>query len=208
MKYRNSSQTVLRLVLLGTAITMLHSAPLRAQSGFASRIGAPSVPAGLQVPAGNQVFLKAAATGTQNYLCLPSGWTFIGPQATLFVTLPWLNGPIQQQIATHFLTPNALEGGTARPAWQSSIDTSMVMAKPVASSTDPNYVDPAAVPWLLLQAAGAHAGPSGGSAFAQTTYLQRINTSGGVMPVGACTVGERAFVPYTADYVFYRKAGA
>jgi hypothetical protein len=167
----------------------------------------PPVPANIQVPDGHRPFLTAAAVGTQNYICMPTGWSFLGPQATLFITLQWPGGPIQQQVGTHYLSPNPDETATNRPLWQSSLDSSIVWAKQAASSTDPEYVKPDAIPWLLLQAAGHQNGPSGGSSMSQTTYLQRINTTGGLMPGTACSVGERAFVPYTADYVFYRKAG-
>jgi hypothetical protein len=197
------------LMLMVSAIgSSLCPAPLFAQAGLAQRISLPSVPPSLEVPPGNQVFLKAFAGGTQNYICMPSGWTFTGPQATLFVTFPWVNGPIWQQIATHFLSPNVAEEGTLRPVWQSSLDTSLTMAKSIASSSDPAYVAASAIPWLLLQAVGSQAGPTGGSAFSQTTFIQRVNTSGGMMPEGWCSVGERAFVPYTADYVFYRTSGS
>lgn len=180
---------------------------LTAQHGQAQSIAAPSVPSNLKVPAGNLPFLKAAASGTQNYLCLPSGWTFIGPQATLFVTIPWIGGSIRQQVATHFLTPNPFEEAVNRPLWQSSLDTSIVWGKQVDFSEDPTYVQPNAIPWLLLQAAGSRNGPSGGSMLSVTTFIQRVNTSGGIKPTSACSVGEREFVPYTADYVFFRKAG-
>ena len=118
------------------------------------------------------------------------------------MTLPWIGGSIRQQVATHFLTPNPDEVDTNRPLWQSSIDSSIVWAKQV----DFSDVDPAAIPWLVLQAAGDQKGPSGGSILSQTTFIQRVNTTGGLKPSTACTVGERQFVPYTADYVFYRKA--
>ena len=40
-----------------------------------------------------------------------------------------------------------------------------------------------------------------------TTFIQRLNTSGGVMPSSGCAlptdVGKKAFMPYTADYFFY-----
>ncbi|HYP07855.1 MAG TPA: DUF3455 domain-containing protein, partial [Bryobacteraceae bacterium] len=129
------------------------------------------------------------------------------PQATLFVNVPWFTGTIRQQVATHFLTPNPFEDATNRPLWQSSIDSSIVWAKQVEFSEDPNYVQPNAIPWLLLESAGGKSGPTGGSVLSQTTFIQRINTTGGVKPTTACTVGQREFVPYTADYVFYRKAG-
>jgi hypothetical protein len=41
----------------------------------------------------------------------------------------------------------------------------------------------------------------------RTTFIQRVNTAGGVAPVTGCRaakdVGKRALVPYTTDYVFY-----
>lgn len=174
--------------------------------GQAQTLAIPAVPANLQVQPGNVPFVKVSATGTQNYICLPAGWTFIGPQATLFVSVPWITGPIRQQVGTHYLTPNPFEEATNRPLWQSSIDSSVVWGKQVDFSDDPNYVQPNAIPWLLLQAAGHQRGTSGGTTFSQTTFIQRINTTGGLKPSTACTVGAREFVPYTADYVFYRSA--
>jgi hypothetical protein len=198
----NMIQSVLRLIVLGAAITTV-----TAQTGQAQIITEPSVPSNLKPPAGNQAFLKAAAVGTQNYICLPSGWTQVGPQATLFVTLQWFNGTIRQQVATHFLTPNPAEVATNRPLWQSSSDSTIVWGKQIDFSEDPNYVQPNAIPWLLLQAAGNQNGPSGGSMLSQATFIQRVNTSGGMKPTTPCSVGAREFVPYAADYVFYRKVG-
>src|SRR5262249_37502037 len=151
----------------------------------------PPVPPEIQVPAGNTAYLKGHAIGTQNYICLdsPSGfsWKFIGPQATLFVTLQFGSGQLVQQLTTHFLSPNPLENGVARATWQSSVDTSAVWAKAMASSTDPQYVAPGAIPWLLLQVVGTRLGPSGGSLLAQTTYIQRLSTTGGVAPTTGCS---------------------
>jgi hypothetical protein len=169
----------------------------------------PSVPAEIQVPAGNTVYLKAYAEGTQNYVCLPSGsglaWKFQGPQATLFLKLRWFNSEVRQQIMTHFLSPNPMEGGTARATWQSSIDTSLVWAVKVGESSDSSFVAPGAIPWFLLDAVGTQHGPTGGAMLTPTTYIQRVNTTGGIMPPNGCSVvGSIAFVPYTAEYVFYR----
>ena len=104
------------------------------------------MPDPLEVPAGNQVFLKGHAVGTQNYICLPAdssvAWTFFGPQATLF-------NDKDRQIITHFLSPNPDERGTARATWQHSRDTGTVWAMAIASS-DPNVVETGAIPWLLL----------------------------------------------------------
>ncbi|MBO0723469.1 MAG: DUF3455 domain-containing protein, partial [Blastocatellia bacterium] len=163
------------------------------------------VPAGLEVPAGNRPFLSGHATGTQNYICLPSGsgfaWTFFGPQATL------LNDN-NQQIITHFLSSNPNEGGTARATWQHSGDTSKVWAKAIASSSDQGFVEPGAIPWLLLKVVGAQPGPTGGHMLTETTYIQRVHTSGGIAPTTGCgqasDVGKNALAPYTSNYIFYK----
>lgn len=174
-------------------------------------VTAPPVPTDIQVPAGNTAFLKGHATGTQNYVCLPSTsglvWKFQAPQATLFLTFRWMNGDLRQQITTHFLSPNPSEAGTPRATWQSSLDTSTVWAKKIGESSDPKFVAPGAIPWFLLQTAGTQPGPTGGSLLAQTTYIQRVNTTGGSMPTAGCTeAGAIQFVPYTAEYIFYRAA--
>jgi hypothetical protein len=173
----------------------------------------PPMPANIKVPAGHVAYLKASAEGTQNYVCLPGGstlaWKFQGPQATLFVTFKWINGDLRQQVTTHFLSPNPVEPGMpARATWQSSIDTSSVWAKKIAESSDPNFVAPGAIPWLLLEAVGTRKGPMGGALLANTTYIQRVKTSGGGPPEGACSeAGSINFAPYTTDYIFYRASG-
>jgi hypothetical protein len=172
----------------------------------------PPVPFNLQVPTGNDLFLKGEAQGTQNYICLPSAtgfsWTFFSPQATLFLTFRFGNNVLRQQIITHFLSPNPVENGTGRATWQSSLDTSAVWAKVGQASTDPNFVAPGAIPWLLLPAVGTQAGPMGGDILAHTTFVQRLNTAGGVAPSTGCSqpsnIGATALVPYTADYFFYK----
>ena len=173
-------------------------------------ITAPNVPANLRVPSGHTAFLKGTAVGTQNYICLPSGsglaWKFLAPQATVFLTFRWFGGEASQQILTHFLSPNPQEAGTpARATWQSSVDTSAVWGKKIAESSDPAYVAADAIPWFLLQAVGTQRGPMGGTILARTTYIQRVNTSGGITPDGGCTeAGVMQFVPYRAEYIFYQ----
>lgn len=173
----------------------------------------PAVPGNLQVPTGHVPFLEAAATGTQNYICLPSptglAWKFQAPQATLFVKFRILGHEIQQQVATHYLSPSTTEAGTpARATWQSSLDSSTVWAKKIQESSDPAYVAPGAIPWFLLEVTGTHAGPMGGALLSSASYLQRVRTTGGVAPTGACEEeGALAFVPYTADYIFFRPTG-
>jgi hypothetical protein len=58
----------------------------------------------------------------------------------------------------------------------------------------------------LLEVVGGQRGPTGGSILSQARYLQRVNTTGGAKPTKACDVGAVEFVPYTADYIFFRSA--
>jgi hypothetical protein len=174
------------------------------QPGQAGPPAPPPLPENLTVPAGNKAFLVGYAVGTQNYVCLPSGsslaWAPYGPQATLF-------DEHGKQITTHFLSPNPDEGGTARPTWQHSRDTSAVWAMPIASSLDPDYVAPGAIAWLLLEVMGREDAPGRGDKLSDATFIHRVNTAGGVAPTGACEVpGQKAFVPYTTAYIFYKAA--
>lgn len=196
------TQTMRRLALaMAFTIALL---PLIAAANIVPPPVPPSVPPNLQVPAGHQAFLEGHAIGTQNYICLPSAagvaWTLFGPQATLFHHRP-------RQLITHFLSPNPDESDTPRATWQHSLDTSSIWAMAIASSSDPTFVASGAIPWLLLQVVGAQPGPTGGDRLTETTFIQRVHTSGGVAPSTGCVeltdVGQRAFVPYTADYVFY-----
>ena len=48
-----------------------------------------------------------------------------------------------------------------------------------------------------------------GDRLARTTYIQRINTVGGLAPAGTCdpAVAKDTPVPYEADYVFWKATG-
>lgn len=166
-----------------------------------------SVPIPIAVEAGNEPFARYSAIGAQQYVCLPKGqgfaWTLFAPQATLF-------DDKGNPALAHFLSGNPHENHAPEPTWQNSRDGSAVWGNPVASSLDPHFVALDAIPWLLLRVAGAQPGPHGGDLLKQATYIQRINTAGGVPPGLGCKtsdeVGTKALVPYTADYVFYRLA--
>jgi hypothetical protein len=168
---------------------------------LAQPLEAPEVPPTLEVPEGNRPFLIAHATGTQNQVCLPRangvglGWTFYGPIATLY-------NDQDEQILTHYLSPNPDQAGAARATWQHSRDSSTIWA---ATHVDPVVVDPTAIPWLLLKVVGSEPGLDGGRKMMKTTFIQRINTVGGVAPATDCApLGAKLFVPYETDYVFYR----
>jgi hypothetical protein len=181
------------------ATACMVSGPLRA-----AQVTPPPVPPALQPPVGNEAFVKGHAIGTQIYICLSFGidvaWALIGPQATLFTDH-------DKQIMTHFRSPNPLEDFTPRLTWQDSGDTSAVWTVPMAIGPSP----PGAISWQLLSVVGAQNGPTGGDdKLAETTFIQRVNTLGGVAPSTGCAgpsdVGRGEFVPYEADYFFYKAA--
>jgi hypothetical protein len=179
-------------------------------SAYAARVTPPRVPANLIVPAGNEAFLVGHATGTQNYVCLPQGSAF---GFVLFTPVATLLNDSDNQVTTHFFSLNPDEPGTVRATWLHSVDTSAVwcQAKTGNNSTDPSFVAPNSIAWLLLTVVGSHQGPTGGHALSDATYIQRVNTSGGLAPATGCTsaadVGRAAYVPYTADYYFFKPLG-
>lgn len=199
------AQAVMALTLTAALPNIAQAQAQDSVESFGRVTPPPAVPAGLDVPAGNRIFLVGHARGTQNYVCLPSGatfaWSLFTPQATLF-------NEDDDQIITHFFSPNPDEAGTVRAAWQHSRDTSAVWARAAASSSDPAFVAPGAVAWLLLEIVGSEPGPDGGQKLTRSTFIQRINTGGGLAPATGCAVagdvGRRAFVPYVADYLFYK----
>ena len=179
----------------------------------------PAVPFQLEVPTGNTLFLKGEAKGTQNYVCLPSSTSKTGfafklftPQATLFLPISFTGNEFTHQIITHFFSPNPdpSDNGAIRATWQSSLDTSEVWAAAVPDGvyTKSDFVKDGAVAWVLLEKKGTQRGPTGGENLSQTTFVQRLNTSGGLAPATGCSlsehVGTTAFMPYTADYFFYK----
>src|SRR4029077_10848043 len=118
------------------------------------------------------------------------------PEATLF------NDELKQ-VTTHFFSVNPPEQGSViLPTWESSKDSSIVWARAInvaTSLTDPKFVRADAIAWVKLQQAGVQAGPTGGKRLTKTTFIQRVNTVGGVAPADACKqvtdIGKRAFVP-------------
>jgi hypothetical protein len=188
--------------LLATAAFAVAPPPVRADG-----VTPPRVPPGLEVD-GAVPFLEGHAVGTQNYVCQPSGpgfaWSLFTPEATLF----W-DG--DEQLTTHFFSPNPDEAEAIRAAWQHSRDSSTVWASLFKSSSDAAFVAADAIPWLKLKVVGRRAGPGGGDKLTRATFVQRVNTAGGVAPATGCAaasdVGARAFVPYTADYYFYAPSG-
>ncbi|HEX6341888.1 DUF3455 domain-containing protein [Umezawaea sp.] len=85
------------------------------------------------------------------------------------------------------------------PVRVSTVDGSAVEA----AAVDGAEVDrPGAIPELLLKAKAVR----GDGLLGGATYVQRLNTEGGVAPAGTCEPDAQVSVPYTALCTFYESA--
>jgi hypothetical protein len=134
------------------------------------------VPDAVKVPAGNRPLVTYAAEGVQIYGCTAGAWTLVQPAAVL----------------SRHGHPVALH--SKGPVWTSTVDGSTVGAAAAASSPRTG-----AIPELLLKANLN----TGDGVFGKVTYVQRLNTRGGVAPAGTCTAGTQTAVRYWADYAFW-----
>jgi hypothetical protein len=158
----------------------------------ASWLARPAVDPSIAIPAdaGGVVIVHASASGTQNYACAPGtdggfAWKLVAPDAVL--------SDCHAAIGHHF----ASEAGATSPEWLLD-DGSYAIGRRVAAFVPDGGAG--SIPWLLLQVAGQ----SDAGVLSQATYVQRLNTGGGVAPTAVCgTDSGTAMVSYTADYYFY-----
>ncbi|MEU4246635.1 DUF3455 domain-containing protein [Amycolatopsis sp. NPDC026612] len=134
------------------------------------------VPDTIKVPAGNRPLATYAGEGVQIYGCTNGAWALIQPAAVL--------SKHGKPVALH----------SKGPVWTSIVDGSTVGAAAAASAPREN-----AIPELLLKANLN----TGDGLFGKVTYIQRLNTRGGVAPAGACAAGAQTAVKYAADYAFW-----
>ncbi len=175
-----------RLLLAGI-VAALAAVSLVAQVALAGP-PSPTVDPKIRVGEGNKVFLVGHATGVQIYTCNGTVWSSAVPRASLY-------GDNGKLIVSHF----------AGPTWQAK-DGSKVLGTVVDKVT----VDRTAIPWVLLSATTTPG--ADGDRLVDTTFVQRINTAGGLTPpaaeCNAATAGNVVEVPYTADYFFWKHTGA
>lgn len=160
------------------ALALVAAANLTAMAGNDNR--APEVPNEIFVdPSANKVQMHGFGVGFQIYTWNGSTWTGPVPAATLFDS----EGNI---VAEHF----------AGPSWESNSGSLVV-----GTVTGKIVMDSTAIPWVRLVPVLTQ----GPGVFADVTFIQRVNTVGGIAPATAGSViGQTASVPYTADYFFYR----
>ncbi|MER6089970.1 DUF3455 domain-containing protein [Streptomyces bluensis] len=177
-----------RLVLTTTALAAVTSGALlsatvgQAAASQPARTGV-DAPAALKVPDGNRLTGVLSAEGVQTYTCTDGAWKLLEPAATLWAK----NDPSRRTVALH----------SRGPVWVSTVDGSAVNASAVATSPKTGTI-----PELLLQSTATR----GAGVFADVSYIQRLNTRGGVAPTTACTDADtdQISVPYSATYAFYK----
>lgn len=146
-----------------------------------------SLPEAVRVPAGEKMRMTANGVGEITYECREKKdgasqyeWAFVGPVATLF-------SADRKAVGKYY----------AGPTWEAA-DGSKVTGRQVAVAPGGS----GSLPLQLVKAEPA----SGAGAMMGTTYIQRVNTKGGVAPAMGCDAaskGKRQIVAYEADYVFY-----
>lgn len=135
----------------------------------------------IKVDEGNKESFHAYATGVQIYRWNGSSWSFVGPSAMLYA-----DAQGQGVVGMHF----------SGPRWMSASGSVVKAAKVSECTPDAN-----AIAWLKLRGVES----TGPGIFEGTTFIQRVNTTGGMIPTEpGTTLNEERHVPYTAEYIFFR----
>jgi hypothetical protein len=144
-----------------------------------------AIPAQIRTPTGSTLILLTHAQGDQIYQCaLKEGnyaWKIDAPDAKLLDA----DG---QVVGNHY----------TGPVWEykegSRVEGRIISRLEVNPETS--------ISWLLVKVV-THKGKG---LFSSVSYINRINTHGGLPPLSGCDgnhLGIEKRIPYTADYVFY-----
>jgi hypothetical protein len=172
-----------KLTIVAAAITLsaCASAPMM------MKVDNATLPEPVRVPAGQKLMMSTTGVGEITYECREKKemagaheWAFVAPVATLY------SGD-RKAVGKYY----------AGPTWEAN-DGSKVTGKQLAVSP----AAPGNIPLQLVKTEPA----MGSGAMTGVSYIQRLNTKGGVAPAMACDAaskGKRQQVAYEADYVFY-----
>ena len=178
----NTRLALLAPVLTAAALAGCASPPMFKQD---------TLPAAVQVPAGNRVAMETVGVGEITYECKAKAgtadafeWVFVGPKAAL-------NDRSGKTVGSYF----------GPPATWAALDGSKLTATQLA-------VAPGGTGNIPLQLVKANPA-MGEGAMSGVSYIQRVATRGGVAPAAACAAakaGARQIVAYQADYIFWKPA--
>jgi hypothetical protein len=157
-----------------------------AGAGFAAE----ALPEPVRVPAGHVETMQTVGVGEITYECREKKdaagafeWAFVVPVAVL-------NDMQNKPVGKYY-------GG---PTWEAN-DGSKVTGKQVAIAP----ASPGNIPLQLVKAEPA----MGKGAMTGVSYIQRLETKGGVAPAAACSMankGAKQQVKYQAKYVFFKQS--
>lgn len=181
----------MKLLTLTAAGTLALTLAACSTPGMMTTMKTPEAPAAVTVPAGHKVVMMTTGVGDLTYECRAKAgaanaweWVFTGPDAMLYD----MN---KKMVGKYY-------GG---PTWEAA-DGSKIGGKQLAVAPSPNA---GSIPLQLVQTTLA----MGNGAMTGVSYIQRLNTMGGIAPTDACgasSVGMKKTVKYQADYVFYKPA--
>ena len=180
LRIASASASVLAISLLAACGSMEPVKPLYSQT---------MLPAAVQVPAGHKVAMETVGVGEITYQCSAKKdmagqfeWVFAGPDAKL-------NDRSGKQVGKYY----------GPPATWESMDGSKLTATQIAVA--PNGTGN--IPTQLVKGNPA----MGSGAMTGVTYIQRVDTRGGIAPALPCAAGNlgaKQVVQYQADYIFYK----
>ena len=128
-----------------------------------------------------RLWRRVYAEGVQIYRWNGSGWAFVAPEAVLSS-----DAGGNSTVGTHY----------AGPTWESNSGSKVIATRQAGCTPDLS-----AIPWLLLKTVST----TGPGIFSPVTFIQRVNTTGGLAPTAPGTmVNEVVEIPYTTEYYFYR----
>ena len=139
----------------------------------------------IAVQEGNKLSFHAYARGVQIYRwnAVTSKWDFVAPVADLFAEENYFG-----EVGKHY----------RGPTWESKSGSLVEGRRVLGTGCTP---DATAIDWLLLSKFRT----DGSGIFSNVTFIQRVNTTGGLAPSAPGLVdGEVREIAYTAEYYFYR----
>lgn len=146
-----------------------------------------SIPEQIKPPDGNSPVLTVHAKGDQIYQCSLQGgaysWQLQAPDARLF-------DEQGQIVGSHY----------SGPIWEYK-EGSRVVGR-VLKKIEVDHGS--SISWLLVEIVSHR----GNGFFSDLSFINRINTDGGLPPVSGCDpnhLGAERRVAYSADYIFYTK---
>jgi len=180
--YRKINRIVQFLVLI-TLVTVA----VKSAQAFDNSNG-PTLPeqcSTIKAPEGTKLAFHVYARGVQVYRwnAITFSWDFVAPVANLFAEENYFG-----EVGSH----------RSGPTWESKSGSLVEGRRVLGIGCSP---DPNAIAWIALTKFRTE----GAGIFSNVTFIQRVNTTGGLAPsVPGSNDGEVKEIPYTAEYYFYR----